>query len=187
MKRKVMALGVLALPMLTSCRWIAAGDSITFLAKDEMHNQLGGDGAVDGDPMRGPYEPGLEGDGETTFDAIARLAPGIDVGGYLIVQDDGTPYDYHSYGAFMDHVEAVVRDDVCIVWVTPWTAMNRPRDAEITQAIYDFRSQRSAVAPWGDIVANSGRDGELAPDTVHPSAWGNVVLVDAIARAMEGC
>lgn len=181
--RRVAALPVLALPMLASCRWVAVGDSITLGAKDEFHAQLGGDGIVDGVMARSPYQ-GVNGS-ESTYEAIVRLAPGIDEGGYLIVQDDGSGHDFWSYGAFIDDVESVVRDDVCIVWVKPYTILVPERDAGIAAAIDAFADQRHAVVPWG-AIASAGDPGWIV-DLVHPSHNGNVVLVDAIEQAMAGC
>ena len=106
--------------------------------------------------------------------------------GHLIVQDDGGNHNYETYGAFVDDVELIVRDDVCIVWVEPYHVFERARDAEIARAIRDHRSQLSEVVPWGEIVA-AGDQAGWVPDGVHPSATGNVVFGQAINHAMQWC
>ena len=178
MKRLVFGGALLAL---MGCDAVIVGDSIVYRAGIHTQEALGGVVHVDVGIGRGPYFNPFVGD-DTLIEAVTSLAPHIRPGGTLVIQDDGSHETRASYGRFVDDVEAVVRDDVCIVWVAPWTGVAPERDSEILAAIVERADQRHAVARW-DLVASV----EVAPDGLHPNDAGSRAMADVIANAKGEC
>ena len=180
------ALVLLAVPLLAGCYdTVAVGDSIMWSTGHQLQARLSGETQIDLSIGRSLYSNPY-GD-SSAIAAVFQANRNTNAGGTIIVQDDGSDSDYDLMAQFVVEVNDLVSDDKCVVWVAPFTAFNRQRDAGVLRSIEDYRGgqPRSAVARW-DLVAESD-PGRFVPDGVHPAGDGNQAFAQVVAAAAGGC
>ena len=184
MKRVIKVLAFLCFPWIMSgCNMIMVGDSITWTSKG-LFEAVTDDSYADGIGGRGPDHRGQAG-GPTIREAIVALAPHLNAGGWLVVQDDGERMDYWSQAAYMMDVSNLVPDDRCIAWIAPHDFLKPEVTVEVAQAVRDFAYLQpcNAVVPWDEAVLE---DPSLLGDGIHPTPEAVAVLVELVLEATDG-
>jgi hypothetical protein len=183
--RKIIWLALPALYLLTGCHTVMVGDSITWVSKAPLESRIPNSYA-DGVAGRSP-DTTLNSGEETTRQAVTHLLPLVDVGGWLVLQDDGEFMTYESQALWMAWVGWHLPDDRCLMWVTPWDEIKPEVTAEVARAIYDFADDVQptchAIADWAAVVS---QEPGLLGDGIHPTPEGSERLVDLIVEAQGG-
>jgi hypothetical protein len=173
---------IACLIVLSGCtNWIV-GDSITFLAEQQLERSNPST-AVDADAGRGAHLVGLGGmpDGWTT---LLRRIPGVAAGQWLVVELGTNDLDRPAaeWSAFVTGVVQRLPDDRCLAWVTPYQPMKATQAAAYEKIVRLalLRQPCRAVLHWDDIARSHP---ELTKDGYHPNAAGVKALtcmIDAV-------
>jgi lysophospholipase L1-like esterase len=195
----VVVLAVVALVVLAKVRArgpevVLVGDSITAQTRDLFINQLGGDWGV---TVQG--EPGHRSD--ELLPAVPPLAAQhpVQVVVNLGTNDVMQGKDPAETQAALEQLANGFNSARCIHLVTVNDHMVKLDDPGLPARIADLNGRIHAMAaskgwgviPWDELVnAYEGgpqAEGPITVDTVHPSEYGEHVLADAYARALDGC
>lgn len=191
--RRLIAFAVCALA-LSACTPNVIGDSIIWNNKTEFAQKVSDpNGYTDASRGRSAYKPGIDSD-KSGWDVVKTLAPGVDVNGWLVVEI-GTNDAYElalnaNYAAtftkFVKDTVALLPNDRCLAWVTPWWGPLPAQSDQITAIIRaNITAQPcNAVVEWANAV-RSNQDLYLTPDHIHPNAAGNKLLIDMINAVIK--
>jgi hypothetical protein len=160
---------------------VVVGDSITALTRPFFTEN---ESYIDGEAARGPTNTGVS-NNLTANETIDRLAPLVPSGGWLVVQEAGDhPAEtVQSYRAFVDRTAAVLPDDRCLAWVTPFDTAHVERDAAYTAEIREGITAQPChvVVEWADAVDDD--PGAWLADGLHPNPNGAHLLASMIEGA----
>jgi len=171
---------LLAPPFAAGCH-VMAGDSITRLARDHTYQAANNSSFyIDAEAARGPNNVGVD-NNRTTNEVIDLLTPYIDVGEWLIVQEDGGNETTETYRAFVDRTVAALPDDRCLAWMTPYNTAYVERDAAFTAEIRaGIQAQPCyAIIEWAEVV--SVNPTAYLADGLHPNPAGAVLFASLVA------
>jgi lysophospholipase L1-like esterase len=173
---------------------VLVGDSITAMTRDLFFNQLGDDWGL---TVQG--EPGHRSD--ELIPAVPPLAAQhpVQVVVNLGTNDVMQGKDPAETQAALEELANGFNSARCIHLVTVNDHMVKLDDPALPVRIADLNGRIRTLAAskgWGviawDELVNSYEggpqaEGPITTDTVHPSEYGEHVLTDAYARALDGC
>ena len=166
---------VAGLLLLSGCtNWIV-GDSITFIAEQQLEGSNPST-QVDADAGRGAHLVGLGGlpDG---WAAVLQRLPQVSAGQWLVVELGTNDLDRPAaeWSTFVTAVAQRLPNDRCLAWVTPYHPMKVAQAAAYEKIVRLalLRQPCRAVIHWDDAARAHP---ELTKDGYHPNTKGAAAL-----------